>query len=164
MKESPVNVKLAPGDKAPDFDLPLAGGGRITLEDLAGESALIWFYPAAGTSLCTRQARDLRDHAEELTASGARILGISPDPIDKVEEFVEKEGLPFAMAADEGHAVMEAYGAWGEKNMYGVKKMGVIRSSFVIDAHGVLTAVKYRVGTPKHVEFVRKALSLDTQE
>lgn len=158
-----MNIKLAPGDKAPDFDLPLAGGGRITLADLAGDSALIWFYPAAGTSLCTRQARDLRDHAEELTANGARILGISPDPIEKVEEFVEKENLPFAMAADEDHAVMEAYGAWGEKNMYGVKKMGVIRSSFVIDAHGVLTAVKYRVGTPKHVEFVRKALNLDAQ-
>ena len=158
-----MNIKLAPGDKAPDFDLPLAGGGRITLADLAGDSALIWFYPAAGTSLCTRQARDLRDHAEELTANGARILGISPDPIEKVEEFVEKENLPFAMAADEDHAVMEAYGAWGEKNMYGEKKMGVIRSSFVIDAHGVLTAVKYRVGTAKQVEFVRNALNLDAQ-
>lgn len=159
-----MNVKLAPGDKAPDFDLPLAGGGRITLADLAGESALIWFYPAAGTSLCTRQARDLRDHAEELTARGARILGISPDPVEKVEEFVEKERLPFAMASDERHAVMEAYGAWGEKNMYGVKKMGVIRSSFVINANGILTAVKYRVGTPKHVDFVRNGLVLDVEK
>lgn len=155
-----MNVKLEVGQKAPDFSLPTAGGGRISLADLTGAPAVLWFYPAAGTPLCTRQACDLRDAAPELTATGARIVGISPDPVEKLDEFVAAKSLPYTLAGDESHEVMEAYGAWGEKNMYGVKKMGMIRSTFVIDAHGTLTAVKYRVGTPKHVEFVRNALDL----
>lgn len=151
-------VKLEVGQKAPDFDLPLAGGGRITLADLKGKKTLLWFYPAANTSLCTRQAVDLRDNFSDLTADGAQILGISPDPIAEVEKFVAKQNLPFMMAGDESREVLKAYGAWGEKNMYGVVKEGVIRSSFVLDEDAVITAVKYRVGTPKHVEFVHKAL------
>lgn len=153
-------IKLEVGQKAPDFDLPLAGRGRITLGDLRGKKALLWFYPAANTSLCTRQACDLRDNFPELSADGAQILGISPDPIAEVEKFVEKQQLPFLMAGDESLDVLKAYGAWGEKNMYGVIKEGVIRSSFVLDEDGIITAVKYRVGTPKHVDFVRQALGL----
>lgn len=159
-----MTVKLRVGDKAPDFDLELAGGGRVSLADLSGEAALIWFYPAAGTPLCTKQACALRDHYAELHVNGARILGISPDSIEDVERFKDLENLPFLMAADPTRKTLMAYGAWGEKNMYGKITEGVLRSSFVLDARGTITAVKYRVGTPTHVDFVRNALGLHASE
>ncbi|MDO5644549.1 MAG: thioredoxin-dependent thiol peroxidase [Dermabacter sp.] len=155
-----MTVKLEVGQKAPDFDLPRAGGGRISLADLRGAPAVIWFYPAANTPLCTRQACDLRDSFVGLDAAGVRVVGISPDPVADIERFVSEQQLPFDMASDEDHAVMEAYGAWGEKNMYGKLTMGVIRSSFVIDEHGTLTNVRYRVGTPRHAEWVASAVGL----
>lgn len=153
-------VKLAVGDAAPDFDLPTAGGGRISLADLRGAPALLWFYPAANTSLCTKQACDLRDNHQMFLDAGYRVVGISPDAIEDIERFVERQQLPYTLAGDESHEVMEAYGAWGEKNMYGVKKMGTIRSTFAIDAEGVLTFVKYRVGTPSHIQLLQEKLGL----
>ncbi len=155
-----MNVKLQAGDSAPDFDLEMAGGGRITLDDLRGAPAVVWFYPAASTPLCTRQACDLRDNFAELTANGARIVGISPDPIEKVENFRSNEELPYTMAADPSRETLKSYGAWGEKNMYGKLIEGVIRSTFVLDPDGKIVSAKYRVGTPKHVEFVMNALDL----
>lgn len=159
-----MTVKLRVGDKAPDFDLELAGGGRVSLADLSGESALIWFYPAANTPLCTKQACALRDRYSELHANGAQILGISPDVIEDVEKFKNQQKLPFMMAADPSRSTLMAYGAWGEKNMYGKITEGVIRSSFILNSSGMITAVKYRVGTPSHVDFVRNALGLRTDE
>lgn len=155
-----MNVKLQPGDAAPDFDLELAGGGRISLADLKGAPAVLWFYPAANTPLCTRQACDMRDNFAELTANGARILGVSPDEISAVEQFVRDQGLPFDMAGDPSKETLKKYGAWGEKNMYGKITEGFIRSTFVLDEKGIIVAAKYRVGTPSHVGFLRGVLDL----
>ncbi|WP_106507839.1 peroxiredoxin [Brachybacterium timonense] len=153
-------VKLAVGDRAPSFDLPTSGGGRLSLADLAGAPAVLWFYPAANTSLCTRQAVDLRDHHQMFTDAGYRVVGISPDPVAELDRFVAEQQLPYTLAGDESHEVMSAYGAWGEKNMYGKIVEGVIRSTFAIDADGVLTFVKYRVGTPKHIALLQEKLGL----
>lgn len=153
-------VKLAVGDTAPAFDLATAGGGRVRLEDLRGALALIWFYPAANTSLCTKQACDLRDNHRLFVDAGYRVVGISPDPVAELDRFVAEQDLPYTLASDESHAVMAAYGAWGEKNMYGKLVEGTIRSTFAIDADGVLTFVKYRVGTPKHIALLQEKLGL----
>lgn len=154
------DVKLAVGDRAPDFDLPAAGGGRIGLEDLRGAPAVIWFYPAAGTSLCTKQACGLRDDYALFADAGYRILGISPDPVPDLERFIADQQLPYDLASDPSHETMAAYGAWGTKNMYGRLVEGTIRSTIAIDADGVLTLVKYRVGTPTHIALLRDRLGL----
>ncbi|MEE1619412.1 peroxiredoxin [Brachybacterium sp. J153] len=154
------NVTLAVGDPAPDFDLPTAGGGRVSLAELRGAPALLWFYPAANTSLCTRQACDLRDHHRMFADAGYRVVGISPDPVPELDRFVAEQGLPYTLAGDESHETMAAYGAWGEKNMYGKVVEGVIRSTFAVDADGILTLVKYRVGTPSHITLLQKRLGL----
>ena len=157
---SAAPVKLAVGDAAPDFDLPTAGGGRVSLSGLRGAPALIWFDPAATTSLCTKQACDLRDNHQMFLDAGYRVVGISPDAIEELDRFVERQSLPYTLAGDESHQVMEAYGAWGEKNMYGRTVEGTIRSTFAIDADGILTFVKYRVGTPKHISLLQEKLGL----
>ncbi|MCL6422506.1 peroxiredoxin [Brachybacterium sp. JHP9] len=151
---------LQVGDAAPDFDLPLAGGGRVSLESLRGAPALIWFYPQANTTLCTREACDLRDNASIFEAQGYRILGISPDPLPELERFIAEQSLPYDLASDESRETMRAYGAFGEKNMYGKIVQGVIRSTFAIDEGGVLTYVKYRVGTPKQIAQLQAKLGL----
>lgn len=153
-------VKLAVGDKAPDFDLPTAGGGRIRLADLAGAPAIIWFYPAANTSLCTNQACDLRDNHQMFVDAGYRVVGISPDAVEDLDRFVAEQELPYTLAGDESREVMRAWGTWGEKNMYGKIVEGTIRSTFAIDADGVITLAKYRVGTPKHIAFLQEKLGL----
>ncbi|WP_114855122.1 peroxiredoxin [Brachybacterium sp. YJGR34] len=157
---SPAPVKLAVGEPAPALDLPTAGGGRVSLASLRGAPALLWFYPAANTSLCTKQACDLRDSHQMFLDAGYRVVGISPDPVPELDRFVAEQELPYALASDESHAVMEAYGAWGEKNMYGRLVQGTIRSTFAIDAEGVLTFVKYRVGTPRHIALLQEKLGL----
>lgn len=153
-------VKLAVGDAAPAFDLPTAGGGRVSLAELRGAPAVIWFYPAANTTLCTSQACDLRDNHQMFVDAGYRVVGISPDPVPELDRFVAEQGLPFTLASDESRQTMTAYGAWGEKNMYGKLVQGTIRSTFAIDAEGILTLVKYRVGTPKHIDLLRTKLAL----
>jgi peroxiredoxin Q/BCP len=157
---SSTPVKLAVGDAAPDFDLPTADGGRVSLADLRGAPALIWFYPAANTSLCTREACDLRDSHEMFLAQGYRIVGISPDPLEAIQRFAREQDLPYTLASDESKDVLRAYGAFGEKNMYGKIVEGVIRSTFAIDAEGRLTYVKYRVGTPKQIADLQAKLGL----
>ena len=137
-----------------------AGGGRVTLEDLAGAPALLWFYPAANTSLCTKQACDLRDNHQMFLDAGYRVIGVSPDPVPELDRFVAEQDLPYDLASDESHAVMTAYGAWGEKNMYGKLVEGVIRSTFAIDAEGRIEFAKYRVGTPKHIALLQEKLGL----
>lgn len=158
--DAPAPVKLAVGDMAPDFDLPAAGGGRISLADLRGAPAILWFYPEANTSLCTTQACGLRDEHAAFAEAGYRIVGISPDPVPALDRFVAEQHLPYDLASDESHEVMAAYGAWGTKNMYGRLVQGTIRSTFAIDADGRLTLVKYRVGTPTHVEMLRSRLGI----
>ena len=156
----PVPVKLAVGDAAPALDLPTAGGGRVDLAALRGAPALLWFYPAANTSLCTKQACDLRDNHQLFLDAGYRVIGISPDPVAELDRFIAEQDLPYTLASDESHQVMERYGAWGEKNMYGKLVQGTIRSTFAIDAEGILTFVKYRVGTPKHIALLQENLGL----
>jgi peroxiredoxin Q/BCP len=158
MAETPV--KLQVGEPAPDLDLPTADGSRIRLADLAGAPAVIWFYPAANTSLCTREACDFRDHHALFTQQGYRVVGISPDPLPEIRRFVAEQDLPYTLASDESKDVLRAYGAWGTKNMYGTLVEGVIRSTFAIDAEGVLTYVKYRVGTPKQIAQLQERLGL----
>lgn len=153
-------VKLAVGGRAPDFDLPTAGGGRIALSDLRGAPAILWFYPAANTTLCTAQACGLRDEHAAFAAAGYRIVGISPDPVAELDRFVAEQHLPYDLASDESHAVMAAYGAWGTKNMYGKQVEGTIRSTFALDADGVLTLVRYRVATPTHTAMLRQKLGV----
>lgn len=157
---SAAPVKLALGDAAPDFDLPTAGSGRVSLGQLRGAPALLWFYPAANTSLCTKQACDLRDNYQMFLDAGYRVIGISPDPVAELDRFVAEQGLPYTLASDESHETMTAYGAWGEKNMYGKLVQGTIRSTFAIDETGTLTFVKYRVGTPKHISVLQEKLGL----
>ena len=153
-------VKLTVGDMAPDFDLPTAGGGRITLDDLRGAPAIIWFYPEANTTLCTTQACDLRDNHSVFAEAGYRIVGISPDEVPALDRFVAEQNLPYTLAGDPTHEAMIRWGTWGSKNMYGKIVQGTIRSTFAIDAEGRLTFVKYRVGTPKHIALLRDKLGI----
>src|SRR5699024_6628677 len=147
---APAPIKLAVGDAAPDFDLPLAGGGRVSLSELRGAPALLWFYPAANTTLCTTQACDLRDNHQLFLDSGYRVIGVSPDPVPELDRFVAEQNLPYDLASDESHEVMSAYGAWGGKNMYGRIVQGTIRSTFAIDPDGRLSFVRHGVATPEH--------------
>lgn len=153
-------VKLAVGQAAPAFELPAAGGGRISLDDLRGTPAIIWFYPGANTPLCTTQACGLRDEHAVFADAGYRILGISPDPVPELDRFIAEQHLPYELASDASHEVMAAYGAWGAKNMYGRIVEGVIRTTVAIDAEGILTMVKHRVGTPGHIALLRDRLGL----
>ena len=162
MSETPEKpIKLQVGEKAPDFKVKTADGKDFSLADLKGKKTILWFYPAAGTSLCTVQAKDLRDNREEFEAAGYQIIGVSPDELEPIQKFIEKQNLPFTMLSDPEHTMMTDYGTWGPKNQYGKWVEGTIRSTFVIDEEGTLAFVKYRVGTPKHIETLRKALLED---
>src|ERR1700733_14423918 len=126
--------RLSPGDLAPDFTLPDADGREVSLSALRGQRVIIYFYPAAMTPGCTKQACDFRDSKKDLSDAGYTVLGISPDTPAKLAKFRERDGLTFPLLSDPGHQVLEAYGAYGEKMMYGKTSVGVIRSTFVIDA------------------------------
>ena len=152
--------RLAPGDLAPDFTLPDASGREVTLSSLRGQRVIIYFYPAAMTPGCTKEACDFRDSWSELSDAGFTVLGISPDPPAKLARFAEKEGLTFPLLADPGRAVLAAYGAYGEKMLYGKKSVGVIRSTFVIGADGRIENAYYGVQATGHVARLRKELGV----
>src|SRR5918995_312295 len=120
-------MRLQPGEKAPDFTLPDASGAPVSLRDYAGGRVVVYFYPAAMTPGCTTQACDFRDSLSSLQAAGVSVVGVSPDPPAKLAEFAARDGLTFPLLSDSGHEVLEAYGAWGEKSMYGKRITGVIR-------------------------------------
>src|SRR5580692_3372752 len=140
-----AEVRLAPGDAAPDFSLPDADGNEVTLSALRGQRVIIYFYPAAMTPGCTKQACDFRDSKKDLSDAGYTVLGISPDTPAKLAKFRERDGLTFPLLSDPGRQVLEAYGAYGEKMMYGKTSVGVIRSTFVIDADGKIERAYYGV-------------------
>ena len=144
------------GDKAPAFTLLDQKGKKVKLSDFKGRKLLLYFYPKADTPGCTKQACNVRDAREDLTTAGVAAVGISPDPPAKQQKFDTKHGLGFPLLADEDHKVAEAYGAWGEKSMYGKKYMGIIRSAFLIDEKGKIAAAWYKV-SPK--DTVPKALA-----
>ena len=155
-----MNVRLEPGDTAPDFDLADDAGGRIRLADLRGSRVVLYAYPAAMTPGCTTQACDFRDSLDALAAAGITVIGISPDAPEKLARFRAKEGLTFPLASDPDRAVLSAYGAFGEKTMYGKVVTGVIRSTFVIDAEGRIERAMYNVRAKGHVAKLRGELGL----
>ncbi|HEY2550424.1 MAG TPA: thioredoxin-dependent thiol peroxidase [Streptosporangiaceae bacterium] len=152
--------RLSAGDAAPDFTLPDADGKEVSLASLRGQKVIIYFYPAAMTPGCTKQACDFRDSRNQLSEAGFTVLGISPDSPAKLAKFREKEGLTFPLLSDPGRSVLEAYGAYGEKMMYGKKSVGVIRSTFVVDEDGKIERALYGVKATGHVGRLRAELGV----
>ncbi|WP_367131698.1 thioredoxin-dependent thiol peroxidase [Saccharothrix sp. HUAS TT1] len=143
--------RLAPGDKAPAFTLPDSEGKPVSLSDYLGRSVVVYFYPAAGTPGCTKQACDFRDNLGELASSGYEVVGISPDKPAKLAKFVEEEGLTFPLLSDVDRSVLAEWGAFGEKQNYGRTVMGVIRSTFLVDPEGNVKKAMYNVRATGHV-------------
>jgi thioredoxin-dependent peroxiredoxin len=147
--------RLEPGDLAPDFTLLDADGQPVALSSFRGQRVIVYFYPAALTPGCTKEACDFRDNRDSLAGQGIAVLGISPDQPAKLAKFRDKEGLTFPLLSDPDHAVLEAYGAYGEKKLYGKTTVGVIRSTFVIDADGKISKALYGVKATGHVARLR---------
>lgn len=156
-----MTTRLSPTDLAPEFSLPISGGGTISTSDLAGKRAIVYFYPAASTPGCTTQACDFRDSLASLQSAGFTVVGISPDPVAKLDSFVAVENLTFPLASDEDKAVATAFGAYGEKKLYGKVVTGIIRSTFVIDAEGRIELAQYNVRATGHVAKLRRDLGID---
>ena len=151
---------LSPGDTAPDFTLPDPDGKPVTLSDLRGRKVIVYFYPAASTPGCTKQACDFRDNLASLQGAGYSVLGISPDKPEKQAKFRDKEHVTFPLLCDPDRTVLEAYGAYGEKKSYGKTVIGVIRSTFVIDESGTVERAQYNVKATGHVAKLRNDLGL----
>lgn len=147
-----MSVNSAPeaGAAAPDFTLPADGGRTISLKDFAGRKLVLYFYPKDDTSGCTQEAIDFDGLRKEFAAAGAEILGVSPDSAKSHDRFKKKHGLELSLAADEGKAMLEAYGVWVEKSMYGRKYMGVERTTILIDAAGRIARIWTKVKVPGH--------------
>lgn len=154
-------TRLSAGDAAPDFTLPTADGGSVTLSDLRGQGVVIFFYPAAMTPGCTTEACDFRDSLTSLKAAGYTVLGISPDPVAKLVQFTDSAELTYPLASDEDRAVLTAYGAYGEKKLYGKTVVGVIRSTVVVDPDGKVRLAQYNVKATGHVAKLKRDLGID---
>ncbi|GAA1846384.1 thioredoxin-dependent thiol peroxidase [Pseudonocardia ailaonensis] len=155
-----MSTRLAAGDPAPDFTLLDADEKPVTLSDLRGRKVIVYFYPAASTPGCTKQACDFRDNLAELNGAGIDVLGISPDKPAKLARFREKEGLTFPLLSDPERTVLQEWGAFGEKTMYGKTVTGVIRSTFLVDEEGKIEAAQYNVRATGHVAKLRKDLKV----
>ncbi|WP_036498963.1 MULTISPECIES: thioredoxin-dependent thiol peroxidase [Nocardia] len=152
--------KLGPGDPAPDFTLPDADGKPVSLADYRGRKVIVYFYPAASTPGCTKQACDFRDNLAELNEAGLDVLGISPDKPAKLAKFRDNEKLTFPLLSDPEREVLQEWGAYGEKTMYGKRITGVIRSTFLVDEEGVVQVAQYNVRATGHVAKLRRDLSV----
>ena len=150
--------ELKPGDRAPDFDLPADGGGRARLADYTGKRVVLYVYPKDDTSGCTSEAKDFTALAPQFAARGAVVVGLSKDSPKSHDRFKAKHDLDVVLASDEDTAVMQSYGVWVEKSMYGRKYMGAERATFLIGPDGVITNVWRKVGVPGHAEAVLAAL------
>ncbi len=153
-------MALSPGDPAPDFDLLDDAGSRVRLSDLRGHRVLLYAYPAAMTPGCTTQACDFRDNLAVFGEHGFTVLGISPDKPEKLAKFRERDHLTFPLLSDPDKSVLTAYGAYGEKKLYGKVVVGVIRSTFVIDADGNIERAFYNVKATGHVAKLMRDLGL----
>ncbi len=150
---------LEAGQEAPDFTLPDQDGEELTLSELRGQTVVLYFYPKADTPGCTTQACGVRDRRADYEAAGARVLGVSPDPVEDVKKFADKFGLDFTLLADADHAVCDAYGTWGEKSMYGKTYWGTQRATFIVDPEGRIAKVFPKVSPQTHDDVVLEALS-----
>jgi thioredoxin-dependent peroxiredoxin len=155
-----VSAKLEPGDPAPEFTLPDADGTDVSLSDYRGRKVVVYFYPAAMTPGCTTEACDFRDNLAALGGAGIDVVAISPDKPEKLAKFREKESLTFPLLADPDRSTLEAYGAYGEKMMYGKPVTGVIRSTFVVDEGGRIEKAMYGVRATGHVAKLRRELAV----
>jgi len=155
-----MTERLSPGDPAPGFTLPDADGKPVALADYRGRKVVVYFYPAAMTTGCTKQACDFRDNLTELNGAGFDVLGVSPDKPAKLAKFRDTEGLTFPLLSDPDRSVLTAWGAYGEKTMYGKKVLGVIRSTFVVGEDGKIEQALYNVKATGHVASLRKKLAV----
>jgi thioredoxin-dependent peroxiredoxin len=155
-----MTTRLAPGDPAPDFTLPDADGTPVALADYRGRRVVVYFYPAAGTPGCTTQACDFRDNLAELGDAGLDVVGISPDKPAQLAKFRAAEGISFPLLSDADKEVLTAWGAFGEKKLYGKTVTGVLRSTFVVGADGTLEVAQYNVRATGHVAKLRKELKV----
>lgn len=153
-------TRLTPGDKAPAFTLPDADGNNVSLADYRGRRVIVYFYPAASTPGCTKQACDFRDKLGDFTTAGLNVVGISPDKPEKLATFRDAQGLTFPLLSDPDREVLTAWGAYGEKQMYGKTVQGVIRSTFVVDEDGKIVVAQYNVKATGHVAKLRRDLSV----
>ena len=152
--------RLSPGDTAPDFTLTSDTSDEVSLSGLRGRKVIVYFYPAAMTPGCTKQACDFTDSLDSLKAAGYEVLGISPDKPEKLAKFRERDGLTIRLLSDADKSVMAAYGAFGEKKLYGKVVEGVIRSTLVVDEDGKVEVAQYNVKATGHVAKLRKDLGL----
>ena len=143
-----------PGDKAPAFALPRDGGGKVSLKDFKGRNLVLYFYPKADTPGCTREAIAFNGLRAAFAKAGTDILGVSADPVPAQDKFKAKHKLSIPLASDEEKSMLKAYGAWGEKSMYGRKFMGVIRKTFLIDGSGRIRQVWPKIKVEGHAEAV----------
>jgi thioredoxin-dependent peroxiredoxin len=156
----PPTPRLAVGDDAPAFSLPDADGNTVALSDYKGRKVIVYFYPAASTPGCTKQACDFRDSLTPLNEAGLDVIGISPDKPAKLAKFRDAEGLTFPLLSDPDREVLTAWGAFGEKSMYGKTVQGVIRSTFVVDEAGKIEVAQYNVKATGHVAKLRRDISV----
>ena len=154
-------TRLSPGDTAPDFTLTSDTGEEVTLSGLRGRKVIVYFYPAAMTPGCTKQACDFTDSLDSLKGAGYEVLGISPDTPEKLAKFRARDRLSLTLLSDPAKQTLEAYGAFGEKKLYGKTVQGVIRSTFVVDEQGKVDLAQYNVKATGHVAKLRRDLGLD---
>jgi len=156
-----MTTRLSVGDTPPDFTLPTADGQSLTLSDLRGEHVVVYFYPAAMTPGCSTQACDFRDSLSALQGKGYLVVGVSPDPVSALAAFTERDGLTFPLVSDVDKTVLTAWGAFGEKKLYGKTVTGVIRSTVVLDPEGKVELAQYNVTAAGHVAKLRRDLGID---
>jgi len=149
---------LSEGKKAPAFNMPTDGGGKVALKDLAGQTVVLYFYPKDDTSGCTREGIEFTEALAKFKRAGAVVIGVSKDSVAKHDKFKDKHGLKVILGSDEDGAVVEKYGVWVEKSMYGRKYMGIDRSTFLIDGAGKIQRIWRKVKIPGHVEEVLEAV------
>lgn len=152
--------KITVGDEAPDFTLPDADGKQVSVRDYRGEKLILYFYPAASTPGCTREATDFESALPEFADAGYRVVGVSPDKPETIEKFRDEGGFSYPLLSDPDRDALSAWGAYGEKMLYGKTVLGVIRSTFVIDPDGVVERAMYNVRATGHVAKLRRELAI----